>query len=172
MSYVAEGVLGVVVGIFLLVFLVFGGLLAIAGMIAIVFGVITLAIGASNEAPGHHPDRCGLLGHDWRTNMSALYPGTRCRNCLRIKGQPAVAYVPMTPALYYQATAAPGYSMPGYAPLGAPGYAPAALVAPAAPSPMVRAAYAPPIQQLICPACNSPVQAGMQFCPWCNRPFA
>ena len=98
-----------------------------------------------------------------------MYSGTRCRNCLRIKGQPAVVgYVPVAAPGY-----APGYYAPAaYTPVygnteAAVNYGPAV----AAPTATQRAAYAAPIQQLVCPACKSPVQAGMTFCPWCRRPF-
>ena len=155
MSYLAEGGLSLVLGVLIVLFLPIGG------VVLIVLGIIMLAVGASGEQPGRHADRCSWLGHDWRTNMSPVYPGTRCRNCLRIKGQPAVVgYVPMVPGGYMAPTA---YAVPGYA-------APVMMV-PAAPTATQRAAYAPPVQQLVCPACRSPVQAGMQFCPWCNRPF-
>ncbi len=155
LSYLSEGGGALLLGFVIIL------ILPIGGIITIVLGIMMLAVGASNEQPGRHANRCSWLGHDWRTNMSAMYGGTRCRNCLRIKGQPAVVgYVPMVPGAYMAPAA---YALPGY---GAP-----VVVMPAAPSATQRAAYAPPVQQLVCPACRSPVQAGMQFCPWCNRPF-
>jgi hypothetical protein len=153
MSYLAEGALGLVFGLLIVLFL------PILGLLLIIFGTIMLAVGASREQPGQHRDRCGWLGHDWRNNLSAMYPGTRCRNCLKVKGGPDVnmGYVPVVPV---------AYGPYGYPPAAAP-----VMVMPAAPTATQRAAYAPPVQQFVCPACRSPVQAGMQFCPWCNRPF-
>ena len=149
MSYLTEGAVGLVFGLLIVLFR------PIIGILLIILGISMLGAGLSSESPGRHPSRCSLLGHDWRTNMSPMYPGKRCRNCLRIKGGPAVSlgYVPMVPVAY-----------------GAPGQPPVMMM-PVAPTATQRAAYAPPVQQLVCPACRSPVQAGMQFCPWCNRPF-
>jgi hypothetical protein len=178
MSYLIEGALGVAFGAVLVLFGLFVGIFLILGLLALVFGTIALAIGLSAEAPGQHPSRCGWLGHDWRSNMAPTLPGTWCRNCLRIKGQPAVAYMPMVPGSYPVAAAAPAYA-PGYAPTAAPpaafvpGYGPPPpAAAPWAPPPSSPAAQAPAIQQLICPSCRSPVQPGMASCPWCAVPFA
>lgn len=172
MSYLSQGTVCLIVGIVLIPVV---GL----GLIVVALSIIMLAIGGSAEQPGLHASRCGWLGHDWRDNMAPTLPGVRCRNCLKIKGQPGSGYVPVQ-AVYYPPPPGygappmtPGYPPPGYGPAAypAPGYAPAPIMAPPPPA-AHQAAFAPPVQQLLCPACRSPVQAGMAFCPWCNRPFA
>lgn len=74
MSYVSQGLIGLIIGI-ITVFFLFGILL-------IIFSIIMLALGLSQIRPGTNPSRCGTWGHDWRPQLPGFPSGTTCRNCL------------------------------------------------------------------------------------------
>lgn len=89
MSYVSQGIIGLILGILFA--------LLILGILLIIFSIIMLVYGLSEIAPGTQPGRCGTWGHDWRPNLPGLPAGRTCRNCLVRKDKAVLAwrqYVP------------------------------------------------------------------------------
>jgi hypothetical protein len=197
MSYVSQGVIGLIIGI-VLVF-------AILGILLVIFSVIMLAYGLSEMVPGTQPGRCGLWGHDWRPQLPMMASGTSCRNCLVRKDGALFAWrfqPPMIPTVFAPnlglfipqnavnwgrrhparaVIAADDPRMPMF-PLvpGAPLPMPPApqIVAqfagppPAAPYPALQAAPQSAQSESLCRACFTPIPALATNCPSCGAPRA
>lgn len=168
MSYITEGVVFLILGIFLLIF-------PILGIVMIVLSIMQISRGSQQIQPGSRPQWCKWNGHDWRRDIPGHAGSKVCRNCLKGAnvnygypvggyGYSQVAYVG-GPA--YAAPAGPGYAAPA-----GPGYAaPAQAVAPAPTPTIVPQAntYAAPAQQY-CRECGLGVGPADATCPHCGKP--
>ena len=84
MSYVSQGVIGLIIGLVLII--------AVLGLLLVILSIIMLVYGLSNIVPGSLPGRCGTWGHDWRRQLPGLPAGTTCRNCLVRKDGDFIAW--------------------------------------------------------------------------------
>jgi hypothetical protein len=195
MSYISQGVIGLIIGI-VLVF-------AILGILLVIFSVIMLAYGLSEIVPGTQPGRCGLWGHDWRPQLPMMAWGMTCRNCLVRKdgalfawrfqpGAIATVFAPNLGLFVPHNAVKWGLKHPARALIAAddPRMPMFALIPgaplPVAPSPQVVAQFAPapppapypgaqavppaPQGEALCRSCFAAIPAGAFNCPSCGAP--
>lgn len=191
MSYLAQAVAGLVIGL-----VVFVGVPFLA-LLLIFYAIMMFVYAAQNFPPGTVIGRCSTWGHDFHRQLPGLPPGATCRNCLVRKDRVALGWrmkvpsgvptmhIPWAGLVVPHNTAAEiaKRAPPAFIILDEPGTprVPVGTAAPAAPArgalkvasiapakvPLPRAA-----PETLCKRCFALLPPGVPLCPLCGAPRA